>query len=483
MSDFESRLTDALSSGAERAPDASGLARGARHRRRRRRGTAIAVAAAAVVAALAVPVGVIALGDGGSDDAGSAQDPLSSPATPSDTRIETWRDLQIEVPASWGYGSRSTWCIGDDAKTPVVEREGGVVAMIACSPTYSYGVVFGSSAAASFAHPSGHVWQYDSGDEYARGAWLGYWYDEDGLVQVAAGDKETVEDIIDSVQVVGSVDGNGCPVVDDGDAGDAADDEVAVCRYSAEGVLEQSERLVGDDAAAAREAVGSAPDMGGAPDCANPAGEYVVMTMGVERAEVQYSGRPCRDRGLLVGDEVRRVTGDVMYWALSPGWAGSVEGWVPLPQELRKLPAAEPTEQPVEESPCPEGYFANSDFALDPDTGEPMTVCRMELTYEGESGGTHLLADTTELTPAESDAVRAAVEAAPVMDESPFKECREGPGEFFLVLAGDAVPLWVYNGECGELSALTAAPDGGVVFHRVTDELLDALGSPYGLLR
>jgi hypothetical protein len=367
-----------------------------------------------------------------------------------------------------------------------VERPGGVVAMIACDPTYSYGVSWvGETTMVTPVHPSGEVWRYEAGDvaEYPAGAWLGYWYDDQDMVQVAAADKETVQDILDSVERVEAVDGNGCPVEDDGHAGDVADDEVAVCRYSADGQLEQSERLVGDDALKARDAVADAPVPTAADDCANPDGEYVALTVDGVRAEVQYSGQiACSDQGLFVGDEAHELTSDVMYWALSPGWFGSVEAWVPLPDALRKLPTSEPTEPPAEESPCPEGHFANSDFSLDPDNGEPMTVCRMELTWEGESGGTHLLADTTELSQAQSDAVRDALAAAPVMERSDFEDCRTGPGEFFLVLAGDAVPLWVYNGECGELTALTTDGDS-VIHHEVTPELLDALGSPYGVLR
>jgi hypothetical protein len=484
MSDFESRLSDALSSGAEGAPTAAGLAERARRRARRRRRTTLGVAAAAVVAGVAVPVSVVALRDAGSAGTDAAHDPApTSPGAAGDTRIETWHDLQVEVPASWGHGPRSTWCIGGDAETPVVERPGGVVASIACSPRYGHGVVFGQRPAASLAHPSGQVWRYDSGDDYAPGTWLGYWYDDNDLVQVAAGDKETVEEVIGSVQVVGSVDGNGCPVADEGGAGGGADDEVSVCRYSAEGDLEQSERLTGDDAAAARAAVEGATENPRGHLCKNGPEPYVVMTVDGARADVKYAGHLCVDRGLFVGDQRRELTEDVLYWALSPGWSGSVESWVPLPPKLRVLPAAQRTEPPVGEFPCPDGFFANSDFALDPDNGEPMTVCRMELTYQGESGGTLLLADTTELPDEESDAVRAAVAAAPVMEESDVRQCSTGPGEFFLVLAGDAVPLWVYNAQCGELAALTRSPDGDVVYHRVTDELLDALGSPHGLLR
>ena len=30
------------------------------------------------------------------------------------------------------------------------------------------------------------------------------------------------------------------------------------------------------------------------------------------------------------------LTADVLYWVLSPGWSGAVEGDVPMPTELRR---------------------------------------------------------------------------------------------------------------------------------------------------
>ena len=63
MNDFESRLGEALASGAERAPGAEGLADLARGRAGRRRRTTLSVVAAAVAVAVAVPVGALALRD------------------------------------------------------------------------------------------------------------------------------------------------------------------------------------------------------------------------------------------------------------------------------------------------------------------------------------------------------------------------------------------------------------------------------------
>jgi hypothetical protein len=39
---------------------------------------------------------------------------------------------------------------------------------------------------------------------------------------------------------------------------------------------------------------------------------------------------------VTVDGQVRELTSEVVYWALSPGWSGSVPGEVPLPSELRK---------------------------------------------------------------------------------------------------------------------------------------------------
>jgi hypothetical protein len=78
MSDFEQRLTDALSAGSEGAPDGTGLAQGARGKARvRRRRLAVAGGVAAVLA-IAVPTAVVA---GGDDSGGGTQlDPATDPA-------------------------------------------------------------------------------------------------------------------------------------------------------------------------------------------------------------------------------------------------------------------------------------------------------------------------------------------------------------------------------------------------------------------
>jgi hypothetical protein len=79
MSDFERRISESLHSGAESAPDALGLAEGARRRLRTRRRRLTTVGAVVAVVAVGVPVGLLSSNDdrpgGGEDDqAASALD-------------------------------------------------------------------------------------------------------------------------------------------------------------------------------------------------------------------------------------------------------------------------------------------------------------------------------------------------------------------------------------------------------------------------
>jgi hypothetical protein len=478
MSDFESRLSGALSSGSERAPDASGLTEGARRRARRRRAT-VAGVAAAVVVAVAVPVGVIALHDGGSVDGDRADDPVTAT-----TRIETWHGVSIEVPATWGYGGRQSWCVTGERESPLVERPGGIVPMIGCDPTFSWGVSFEPRTVYDPDFESGRVWHSKAADggEYLPGTWHGFWYDGDVVVQVAARYQDEVQAIIDSAHRVDGVDANGCPVTrEEGFATDS--EQLSVCRYDGDGNLEQSERLSTEDTAAAVAALDAAPagnpEMLASCDVEQPPRLVVQLISSEVNSEVVLQA-PCPLRpGITSGGEsFQDLTQDVLYWALSPGWSGALANGIPLPNPLRALSVSEPTDPPVAETACPDGKYANSDFALDPDNGGPMTVCRMELDWDGESGGSYLLTDTTELSQAESDSVRAALQAAPVQEQSVSLTCGQGRGEFFLVTAGDAVPLWVYNEQCGEMTAITA--DGS---RKPTAELLDALGSAYGPLQ
>jgi hypothetical protein len=494
MSDFESRLTDALSSGAEGAPDASGLADRARRRSRRRRRAAVIVAAGAVVVAVAVPVGVVALrddgpGGGGPAESGVADDPVGQEQTPAppDTRIETWHDLQVAVPASWGYGARTTWCAGGKAETPVVERPGGATLAIACTPANGFGLTFGSSAAVSPAYESGEVWQYEAGDEeYVPGSWLGYWYDDTRLVQVNAADKATVQAVLDSVQVVDSVDGNGCPVTrQEGFTTDS--DQMSVCRYDAAGDLEQSELLSTDDTASAIAALHDAPaaDPGKQGDaCAGPQTERVVVdliTTDVSSEAILQAPCPYQPGITSGGESFQELTPDVLYWALSPGWSGGLGNGVRLPEKLRELSVSE-TEGSSEPFCKDRGGGNGNGYVINMPTEDQLPlVCRYELEWGAESGGSYVLDSERKLSEDELEELVTALGSAPTIDVPLSTDCARGRGELFTIYWNNA-SAEVYNGECGEQSTRTA--EGAVpAFKETSSELLDALGSPYGLLR
>ena len=444
---------------------------------------------------MAVPVAALALRDddapgsgfagdptGTDPDGTTARDPAGDPGLPSGFRVESWHDVSVDVPSTWGHGNLATWCL-DDAPAPaahVVERPGGAVPAIGCgAPAQGYGLRFsaaGEGARAPRPRPSRSVTarRTRSTPGSARPSRTGCgsrW---------SPGSAYDARYVLSSVRAIEGVDDNGCPAVASGSTGAADPVEVAVCRYDGGSRLVQSERLTGDQAEAARAAVEAAPPARRANDCRNPQGEHVVLVIGAQVAEVQYTGQACSDRGILVGDDRRELTSDVLYWALSPGWSGGVERWVPLPddpagREHAGAAGAAPT--------CPDGFYANSDFALDPDPGGPMTVCRMERDWDGESGGTYLLDETVPLTAADSDEVRAALAAAPVVAQErvprlPHRSRRVLPRP--RRRSGLAVAL---QRQCGDQSALAVGPDGDVVERTVTTRLLDALGSPYGVLR
>ena len=198
----------------------------------------MAVAAALVVAAIPTGLAIANGGDGSDPTPPVATEPTSGPDE--GWRWESYRDVELQVPDSWGYGGGSDWCVGGedvDSVVPQVTRPGGVVASIDCHPQYAYGVRFESSAAVDLAHPSGSVWQYGDEGVYPDGAWLSIVVEDEVAVTVVTRDQATASRIVESVQTIDGVDGNGCtPRLDeeleDGDRGLAdQDSRMSICRY------------------------------------------------------------------------------------------------------------------------------------------------------------------------------------------------------------------------------------------------------------
>jgi hypothetical protein len=334
MSDFEDRLTTALHSAGGDAPDGVGLAGAARRRARVRRRRTALTSAAALVAVVGVVGGVALLGNG--DDAPSqvATDPSSSATAPTDEgRVETWRDVSVTVPSSWGHGALSTWCIqGSKPGTPVVERPGGAVEDIACTPATGYGVRFIEAPGQQLEAFSPGTVNPSVGEEFPSGSWQGWDRAGSNGVLVVAPTQAEAERVLGSFRRFADADANGCTPrpVDPGPV--AADGTLLLCRYGVDDWLEQSEVLTGQDAEDALAALEAAPAKGDR-----------MCTMALTGPVVQvYSnetqGRVTLDacQGFSWHGAEHDLTADVLYWVLSPGWSGGVEGDVPLPDQLRR---------------------------------------------------------------------------------------------------------------------------------------------------
>jgi hypothetical protein len=188
MSDFETRLTEALISGAERAPDHDRLVAGARSRARSRRRTRYAAVAGAVVVALGVPVGVLALngdGDDSSDGSRVATDPTQEPAP--DWQTVDHEGIKVEVPGDW-----------QQLDTSACEFEFVRFGPRGSAPcTYDHdGLAFYGSATFDPAQGAGVLTEDDAG-------WSGYVYAGDWAVWTQAGDRDLLRGILASARTDG----------------------------------------------------------------------------------------------------------------------------------------------------------------------------------------------------------------------------------------------------------------------------------------
>jgi hypothetical protein len=332
MSDLEQRLAEVLRSGAEGAPDATGLAGGARSRARQRRRTHLVNAAVVVALAVAAPATWVAVGG---DDGPRPTDRPQTAADPESTgdgwRWESWHGVTVQVPDTWGEGPLSTWCLDGDEPLPRVQRPGGVTASIACTPALGYGLTFQDvddreEFSWPVVHQDGGGWPEEN-VVGARG--LG-----GVLVEVVTPDEELAQRVLDSAHAIGADgDPNGCtarlggdPVVPDG--------AVSVCRYDDTGLLEQSEALVGQHAGDAVRALQAAPEPTACADSSTGSQPHGVVLLRAAGTTARVDLVPDCPRVTVDGD-VRELTPDVLYWALSPGWTGDATG-LPLPAELRQ---------------------------------------------------------------------------------------------------------------------------------------------------
>jgi hypothetical protein len=321
MDDVRTRLVEGLAGTAERAPGPGDLAAGARVRLRRRRRTTAAVVAAAL-AVVAVPVGVTALVTG---DSTERDEPAPSDGTDG-WRTETWRDLSLRVPPTWGWGAGRGWCadggrLGDALQ---VSRPAEPVPAVVCTPSYGYGAHFQLPTVGELPPGTeGAVQQY-RGERYPDGSWIGYVSTGQSAVWVVAEDRTTARLVLDSATPVGEVDPHGCASRLEMGA-PATGDRVSVCRYDDAGWLQQSELLSEADSRAAVAAVAAAPQA--APPARRCTWEQLLERPAITLGSTGFSAtvllEGCRVVDPAGGVVPRKLTEDVRYWALSPGAPGA----------------------------------------------------------------------------------------------------------------------------------------------------------------
>ncbi len=183
MNDFETRLSEALTSGAAEAPDIDGLAAGARRRSRTRRRTLMAVGSCVVVAALAVPIGVLAVtGDGPTEGNRVATDP---PA-PTPWRTVEHQGVLVDIPSSWVRLDTST-CVFDGTRYGPHDSD-------PCTFDHD-GLVVADSAETEPYRPPGVVGKATMGV-----GWTGFVNAGDSIVSVQTGDREEARRILGTVR-------------------------------------------------------------------------------------------------------------------------------------------------------------------------------------------------------------------------------------------------------------------------------------------
>ena len=327
-------------------------------------GIVIAVASAVVV----VTVAVVALprvdGSTGPAVAHTPTGALTTSAPPSPTptptttlparqagwRTETYRDLEIQVPSSWGIGTLGDPCDADDGLgTPMVERPFGVDDLMLCEKRGSgYGALFAGDSIADFSssfEPGVLVRVVDNeplgpgSPDFPTGSWAGYQRSTSGddVVFIAASDKTVARQVLDSARTVTRADRNGCAVRLDGAAPAVEEETVAVCTYEEGGALALSELISGDAAAAVAAALDAAPTDDRPLGCAarpEPV-ESVLLREPRRESRVVYASSCAQANAVVLGDERRRLTPEVLYWALSPGPGRVFDGDVELPDQFR----------------------------------------------------------------------------------------------------------------------------------------------------
>jgi hypothetical protein len=324
MSDLETRLTETLRSGVEAAaPDAIGLADGARRRARERRRHRWETAGVAAVLVGALPLVGYAWSGAGSDaptrpSVAATVPPSGQPAAPG-YRWESWRGVSVQVPLSWDEGSLESWCADSGGLTPRVWRPEDVSPHIRCHPVEDYGLRFSIASSAGLNWPVAE----QENDYFPRYAMVGTRDVAGVFIEVATPDASLAQRILDSVVVNDRVAPDGCPAtsLDDDGSLQARQSLVSVCGYDAEGLLSHSRQLDDADSTAAAAAVAAAPPL---TQCNVPDTDPVVLMLSDKLdAEIDLRAHCLFQRG---DSYARTLSYEVATWATLPGITGPAAG-------------------------------------------------------------------------------------------------------------------------------------------------------------
>lgn len=349
-------LRDLLTERADHVAAVPRSASEAVHRGRRarvRRRNIMIYSATLVAGAVTVPVLVSSLSSTGETDSAvtvplphTSSDDIQSPPDDGAWRWESYGGIELQVPASWGYGtSGSPWCAhSDELPRPVVGRPGPIPA-IACA-----------DAIAPVDRRVPYAWLGSGGrsgtEQYDHG-----WIEETRLVgevqvTVLTQDDQLRARILESARVVADVDVHGCPVQHAIAAdpahrpnpslgglatlGDPID--ISACTYAFEqgdaspaAPLLASSRITGASAVALIDALVTAPEGIGPDDpgdCISAAalGDQALVlrvsdAAGTREAYVRYDG--CEGHGVDDGVTSRMITAAVGEHALADPHAPS----------------------------------------------------------------------------------------------------------------------------------------------------------------
>jgi hypothetical protein len=275
-------------------------------------------------------------------------------------RWESWGGVQMRVPRDWGHADLTQWCVPQGPSGPAVDLPELHSTHALCSvydsgrPTYTGGLVL-RPADDPLRLSRGDVAPYATTRIYTVG---------DVTLTVVDIDPTVGSAILDSAEVVGRRDANGCPPhlgpsPTSGDLAAVADvDAVSVCRYGLTGwdrpTLISSRRLVAQGADDVLHAVRHAPP--GPPTragtrCRRATTELATLVLWDDdrptTAVVRYDG--CRRHGLTDAFGHRRLTGEVLAPVLVPPWTGTLppdvqramapHGEHPDPQDSIRPPA------------------------------------------------------------------------------------------------------------------------------------------------